>query len=142
MTARGMNARDLLRLRLPSDPQISPDGRRIAFVLTILSEERDETLSAIWMVDTDGGEPRPFTAGPLRDRMPRWSPDSRHVAFVSEREPGKKGQLYLMRADGGEPRRLTDTRHGIGGFAWSPDGTRLAFAARVGGAPEPETEAE
>ncbi len=141
-TPRGMNARDLLHLRFVSDAQISPDGRRVAFVVTTLSEERDEYLSAIWLVDTEGGEPRQFTAGPLRDRFPRWSPDGRHLGFISEREAGKKGQVHVMRADGGEPRRLSDMRHGVGGFAWSPDGSRLVFGARVGGPPEPETEAE
>jgi dipeptidyl aminopeptidase/acylaminoacyl peptidase len=142
MTGRGMNARDLLRLRFASDPQISPDGSQVAFVVTTLSEERDEYLSAIWLVDAGGGAPRQFTAGQLRDRAPRWSPDGRQLAFVSEREPGKKGQLHVMRADGGEPRRISDARHGIVGFDWSPDGTRLVFGARVGGPPEPETEAE
>ena len=142
MTTRGMNPRDLLRIRVVTDPQISPDGTVVAFVVTVLSEERDEYLSAIWLAATSGGEPRQFTAGPLRDRAPRWAPDGRHLAFVSEREPDKKGQLYVMPRDGGEPRRLSDVRHGVGSLDWSPDGTRLVFAARVGGMPEPETEAD
>jgi dipeptidyl aminopeptidase/acylaminoacyl peptidase len=93
MTARGMNARDLLRLRLAHDPQISPDGRRIAFVVTTLSEERDETLSAVWLVDADGGAPEPetenrelsragpATAGALPDhpRLVRRAPGPRPV---------------------------------------------------------------
>src|SRR6185503_6416478 len=89
---------------------------------------------------TAGGAPRRFTTGPRRDTAPRWSPDGSRLAFISEREPGKKGQLYVMPAAGGEPTRLTDLRHGLGTPEWSPDGTRLAFAARVGGAPEPQSE--
>jgi len=133
---------DLTRIRFVSDPQISPDGRTVAFVVTTLSDESDEYLSNIWLVDTTGSGPRRFTTGPRRDTAPRWSPDGTRLAFVSEREPGKKGQLYVMPAQGGEPTRLTDLRHGVGTPEWSPDGTRLAFAARVGGAPEPETEEE
>jgi dipeptidyl aminopeptidase/acylaminoacyl peptidase len=139
-TPRAMVPQDLTRIRFVSDPRISPDGRLVAFVVTTLSEERDEYLSNIWMVSATGGEPRRFTAGPRRDASPRWSPDGSRLAFISEREPGKKGQLHVMPAAGGEAVCLTDLRHGVSAPEWSPDGTRLAFAARVGGAPEPESE--
>jgi len=135
-----MLPQDLTRIRFVSDPQISPDGRTVAFVVTELSEERDEYLSNIWLVPAAGGAPRRFTTGPRRDTAPRWSPDGTRLAFVSERESGKKGQLYVMPAQGGEPARLTDLPHGVGAPEWSPDGTGLAFAARVGGVPEPTTE--
>jgi len=139
-TPRAMVPQDLTRIRFVSDPQIAPDGRTVAFVVTTLAEEKDEYLSNIWMVSTAGGEPRRFTTGPRRDTAPRWSPDGSRLAFISEREPGKKGQLYVMPAAGGEPTRLTELRHGLSAPEWSPDGTRLAFAARVGGPPEPESE--
>jgi dipeptidyl aminopeptidase/acylaminoacyl peptidase len=131
---------DLFRIRFVSDAQISPDGLWVAFVLTTLSEDKDEYLSNIWLVSAAGGEPRRFTTGPRRDTLPRWSPDGSRLAFVSEREAGRKGQLHVMPAGGGEPVRLTDLRHGVGAPEWSPDGTRLVFAARVGGPPEPVTE--
>ena len=118
-----------------SDPRISPDGRRVAFVVTVLSEERDEYLSNIWVVDTAGGEPRRFTTGPGRDTAPRWSPDGAWLAFLSEREAKAKPQLHVMPADGGEPVRLTDLPHGVSAPAWSPDSARLAFVSRVGPAP-------
>ncbi len=139
-TPRAMVPQDLTRIRFVSDPQIAPDGRTVAVVVTTLSEEKDEYLSNIWIVSAAGGEPRRFTTGPRRDTAPRWSPDGSRLAFVSEREPGKKGQLHVMPAAGGEPIRLTDLRHGVGAPEWSPDGTRLAFAARVGGPPEPLSE--
>jgi dipeptidyl aminopeptidase/acylaminoacyl peptidase len=135
-----MVPQDLTRIRFVGDPQVSPDGRTIAFVLTTLSEEKDEYLSNIWVVSAAGGEPRRFTTGPRRDTAPRWSPDGTRLAFISEREAGKKGQLHVMPAAGGEPIRLTELRHGLSAPVWSPDGTRLAFAARVGGAPEPSSE--
>ena len=139
---RPMTPHDLTRIRFVSDPQISPDGATVAFVVTTLSEEKDEYLSAIWLVDTAGGEPRRFTTGPRRDTTPRWSPDGSLLAFVSEREAKKKGQLYVMPARGGEPIRLTDLHNGVSAPRWSPDGTRLAFIARVGGWQEPEAEEE
>jgi dipeptidyl aminopeptidase/acylaminoacyl peptidase len=137
-----MTPHDLTRIRFVSDPALSPAGRRVAFVVTTLSEEKDEYLSNIWVVDVAGGDPRRFTTGPLRDTAPRWSPDGLHLAFLSERERKKKAQLYVMPADGGEPVRLTDLKNGIGSPVWSPDGTRLAFVSRVGGWQEPEDEAE
>jgi dipeptidyl aminopeptidase/acylaminoacyl peptidase len=139
---RAMTPDDLTRIRFVSDAQISPDGRQIAFVVTTLDAERDEYLSSVWLVDSRGGEPRRFTTGPKRDTSPRWSPDGRWLAFLSEREGKKKRQLYVMPADGGEPRRLTDLRHGVTDPVWSPESERLAFVARVGGWVEPESDEE
>jgi dipeptidyl aminopeptidase/acylaminoacyl peptidase len=133
---------DLTRILFVTDAQLGPDGRRIAFVVTSLSEERDEYLSSIWMVDTDGGGPRRFTAGPRRDTEPRWSPDGRRLAFLSERAPGEKPQLYVMPADGGEPTKLTALENGVAGVIWSPDGGMLAFVSPVGGRREPDSEEE
>src|SRR5262252_3359675 len=139
---RAMTPQDITRIRFISDPQLSPDGRRVAFVVTMLSEDQDEYLSNIWVVDTAGGEPRRFTTGPKRDTAPRWSPDGSRLVFVSERVPKQKAQLYVMPANGGEPARLTDLRHGVAHPVWSPDNARLAFVSRVGGWQEPEDEAE
>src|SRR4029453_11172046 len=139
---RGMVAQDLTRINFVTDAQISPDGRRIAFVVTSLSEERDEYLSNIWIVDAVGGEPRRFTPGPRRDVEPRWSSHGTRLAFLSERSPKEKLQLYVMPADGGEPTRLTSLENGAGSGGWSPDGERLAFVSRVGGQREPESEEE
>jgi dipeptidyl aminopeptidase/acylaminoacyl peptidase len=133
---------DLFRIRSLSDPQFHPDGRRIAFVVTTLSEARDEYLSTIWIVDVDGGDPSPFTRGSRRDAAPQWSPDGRWLAFVSEREKKGKGQLHVMPADGGEAVRLTDLKPGVTSPVWSPDGRWLAFVSRVGGWEEPADEEE
>src|SRR5437773_6737635 len=140
--ARGMVPEDLTRILFVTDPQVSPDGRRIAFVVTSLSDERDEYLSNIWIVDAAGGAPRRFTAGPRRDIEPRWSPDGARLAFLSERAPKEKLQLYVMPADGGEPTRVTLLENGVGSRVWSPDGARVAFVSPVGGQREPESEEE
>jgi dipeptidyl aminopeptidase/acylaminoacyl peptidase len=139
---RPMTPQDLTRIRFVSDPQISPDGRQVAFVVTTLSEERDQYLANIWMVDSAGGEPRRFTTGPKRDTKPRWSPDGSSLAFLSERDGHPKAQLYIMPAAGGEPTRLTNLPNGVMSHVWSPDGSRMAFVARVGGWQEPANEEE
>jgi dipeptidyl aminopeptidase/acylaminoacyl peptidase len=141
-TGRPMTPQDLTRIRFVSDPQISPDGRQVAFVVTLLSEDKDQYLSNIWMVDTSGGEPYRFTTGPKRDAKPRWSPDGYRLAFLSDREAQPKAQVYIMPAAGGEPTRLTNLPNGVMQHVWSPDGSRLALVARVGGWQEPATEEE
>src|SRR2546422_3103597 len=132
---------DLTRVQFVTDPQLSPDGRRIAFVVTSLPEERDEYPANIWIVALAGGAARGFTAGPRRDIEPRWSPDGARLAFLSERAPKDKLQLYVMPADGGEPTKLTTLENGVTSVAWSPDGDRLAFVSPVGRQHEPESEA-
>jgi dipeptidyl aminopeptidase/acylaminoacyl peptidase len=141
---RAIVAEDLLRIRGVSDPQISPDGDRVAFVVTQASEENDEYTSNIWVVHTAGGPPRRFTAGLRRDYGPRWSLDGMRLAFFSDRESKGKSQLYVMPSDGGEAVKITDLENGVTGAGpvWSPDGSRLAFIARVGGWREPKEEKE
>ena len=141
-TPRAMTPHDITRIRMVSEAQISPDGQRVAFVVTTLSEEQDQYLSNIWIVETTGGTPRRFTAGPRRDTMPRWSPDGTRLAFLSERDPKRKTQLYVMPADGGEPMCLTTFQNSVMSFAWAPDSTRLVCVTRLGGWQEPEREEE
>jgi dipeptidyl aminopeptidase/acylaminoacyl peptidase len=136
--ARAFEPSDITRIAWLGDPQASPDGRRVAFVVTRLDEERDEYRSSIWLVEVDGGEPRQLTAGPKRDRLPRWSPDGRWLAFLSERGDDRRAQLYVLPTGGGEPRRLTDQPNSVAEVAWSPDSSRLAFVSRVGGEDPPD----
>src|SRR3954452_20917016 len=101
-----MRPEDVYELANAGDPRVSPDGSRVAFVVTTIDRESSEYRSAIWLVPTDGSaEPTQFTSGAKRDGSPRWSPDGRRLAFVSNRGEDKKtpAHLYVMRADGGEP---------------------------------------
>jgi dipeptidyl aminopeptidase/acylaminoacyl peptidase len=131
----GMKPEDVYALTSVVDPRLSPDGRRVAYVVSRTDEEANTYRTAIWVAALDGSEePRQFTSGERNDGSPRWSPDGRWLAFVSNRdgdEKKAKGQLYVLPADGGEPRKLTDGKESVESIAWSPDSSRIAFARRV-----------
>ena len=130
-----MKPEDVYALTSVGDPRLSPDGRRVAYVVSHTDEEANAYRTAIWVAPRDGSEePRQLTSGKRNDGSPRWSPDGRWLAFVSNRdgedEKKAKGQLYVLPADGGEPRRLTDGKESVEAIAWSPDSSRIAFARR------------
>lgn len=113
---------DVAAFETLSDPRLSPDGERIAYVHSAADTEQDSNRSSIWAVAANGGEPVALTRGDT-DSQPRWSPDGRWLAFL--RADGGPPQVWLLPVDGGEPHRLTDTSLGVTGFGWSPDSDRL-----------------
>lgn len=151
--SRSITIEDLYQFKFLSRPRISPDGQRVAFVVTTIDDRKYEYRSSIWIASSAGGEAKRFTAGPANTHSPTWSPDGRWLAFVSEREgepAGKddkeqkqhgkgKPQVWLIPTDGGEARQLTFMQHGASHPAWSPDSKCLLFSAAVGPADE-ETE--
>jgi dipeptidyl aminopeptidase/acylaminoacyl peptidase len=129
----GMRPEDVYALTGAADPRISPDGTRVAYVVWWIEKDTNEYRSAVWVAPMDGSaEPTKFTAGEKRDGSPRWSPDGRWLAFVSNRgEEKTPGNLWVIPAEGGEARRLTDRKESVDKIAWSPDSTRIAFSSRV-----------
>jgi len=127
---RPIEIADLARIRYLGDPQIAPDGRRVAYVVTEIVLEEKRYRSAIWVANVDGTGRTRFTAGTHKDTSPRWSPDGSRLAFLSDRDGVT--QLYVMPSDGGEPERITDLKHGVADPVWSPDGAWLAFVSKVG----------
>ncbi len=127
---RPLEPDDVLQMQSVGDPQMSPDGSRVVYTVGMMDAEQDKTYSALWLVPTNGGEPRQLTRGTVRDGNPRWSPDGRFVAFTSDRGGGVV-QLWLLPLAGGDPLQLTTLHHGAGTPVWSPDGSRIAFSARV-----------
>ena len=126
-TKRAMTFEDVMSLRVVSDPRISPDGKQVAFVVTQADLKTNFRNSDVWLVRADGGEPRQLTRSPKRDDQPRWSADSRRLAFISDRDG--KAQVYVLSIDGGEARKVTDVQTAVQGFEWSPDGKRIAYIA-------------
>ncbi|HEX5874713.1 MAG TPA: S9 family peptidase [Pyrinomonadaceae bacterium] len=126
---RNITEKDLFNFVWIGDPQVSPDGARVAFVRTTVNDRKDGYNTALWMVETATGQTRQLTNGP-RDTTPRWSPDGKYLVFV--RAPEVQGrvepqQLFMLAMTGGEPFQFTTLPRGAGGPQWSPDGKMIAF---------------
>jgi dipeptidyl aminopeptidase/acylaminoacyl peptidase len=119
---------DLFRIRNIEEAQISPAGDRVAYVLSEIDLAKNATRSGIWLIRTAGGPPQKLTASPGRDETPRWSPDGRTIAFISDRDGSN--QIWLIDLAGGEARKPVPIEGGASSFAWSPDGRKIAFLAR------------
>lgn len=146
---RPWTVEDILAQRTVADPQVSPDGRWTAYVVSELNHDGSDYNSDVWLVATAGGKARRLTNSPVADESPRWSPDGLTIAFLSDRpKPGAKTdepktgaadegkrQIWMIRPDGGEAWIFTDAKGGVSSFDWSGDGKTIAFLSR-----EPKSE--
>lgn len=126
---RPLRLDDLYQLRQVRDPQRSPDGDWVAFTVGTVDIKKDKSVSHIWLASWDGKQERQLTFSDQGESTPRWSADSRQLAFLSSRTDAcEKPQLWLLPlAAGGEAVRLTEFQRDIDDFAWSPDGKRLVL---------------
>ena len=126
---RRFTGEDLFNLAAAADPQISPDGRRIAYVRRANDIMSDRAVSSIWLLDTQTGAEIPI-AGRTGDAFsPRWSPDGKRLAYVSTEGGG--AQLWVRWMDGGEAAKLTGLPTSPSSIAWSPDGRSIAYTMLV-----------
>jgi dipeptidyl aminopeptidase/acylaminoacyl peptidase len=129
---RTLNADDFFRVQDLSDPQVSPDGLWVAYVVSSNDRESDEERNAIWMVSWDGNQHVQLTSAAADTRKPRWSPDGRYLSFIAKPAGSDNEHIMLLDRRGGEPRQLTSGTADIEAYTWSPDGTRLVMAMQQG----------
>ena len=126
---------DYYRLVDVTDPQVSPDGSQVAYVVTDSDRVADARKDSIWVVAWDGSQRRCLTTGADSANTPRFSPDGRYLSFLSERPADSPAQIWVLDLHGGEARQLTHTNGDISSYAWSPDGKRLVMVTAKGDQP-------
>ena len=124
-----MTIDDLLAMRRVGEPQISPDGRFVAYTVGDAEMDANRIARNIWVVSTTpGSQPRQLTQSG-HDTRPQWSPDGKKIAFLSGRDGA--GQIYLISAQGGNATKVTSLSGGADNEKWSPDGKTIAFTSSV-----------
>ncbi|HEX4567520.1 MAG TPA: S9 family peptidase [Vicinamibacterales bacterium] len=124
---RPLNPDDVYNIKDVRDPQRSPDGKWVAYVVSRAIKDTDKNDSDIWMASWDGTQEIQLTSSSENESQPKWSPDNKYLSFISSRQGAKTGQLWLMNRVGGEAVKVTDIKGGISEYAWAPDGKRLVF---------------
>ena len=133
---RPLEERDLRSLVSLIDPQISPDGKRIAMVVRRADFDKNRYVNQLVLVDVARGTPRVLVGDRENVSLPHWSPAGDRLAFVATppKDPEAKdvpqSQIFVLRMDGGEAKRISDAKHGVDAFAWRPDGMGFAYLSR------------
>jgi dipeptidyl aminopeptidase/acylaminoacyl peptidase len=117
----------ILSLKRAGSPEISPDGRLVAYTVRETNWDDNAYETEIWLADPRAGTTRQLTNAKKSSQSPAWSPDGSKLAFTSDRTD--KQQIHLINPQAGEAEALTTLEDGVSRFAWSPDGTRIAYTA-------------
>src|SRR5208283_5163392 len=117
------------------DPQFSPDGTKVAFVVSD-PLKGEKSTSHIWLYDKSSNKALQFTYSEKSESSPRWSPDGKELAFLSDRG-GDEEQIFILHSEFGEAAAVTKEKAGVKAFEWSPDGQTIAYLA-----PDPKSEAQ
>jgi dipeptidyl aminopeptidase/acylaminoacyl peptidase len=126
---RAITFEDYIALKAVSDPQLSPDGRWVAYTVSTPSLQDNRNVSRIWVAEVATGRSRQLTGGPGSDRQPRWSPDGKTLAFIATREGG--AQVWLLPVGGGDARKLSTLADGASDPVWLPDGSGLLVVSDI-----------
>jgi len=141
MPLRPVKPRDLRKFTFISDPQMSPDGSKVAYVHTTLDYEENDYVKHIWLHDVVTGSDSQFTFGSGKDSYPRWSPSGTKLLFLSSgREPESKNELYVINVSGGEAKKVASLETGVSNPIWSPDEKTVLFSSRVWEPEKPDTD--
>jgi dipeptidyl aminopeptidase/acylaminoacyl peptidase len=122
---RPFTIEELMKVRRVADPQVSPDGKTVAFTIGDVNFDGNRVVNQIYVVSIAGGEPKQLTSGDRSSSSPRWSPDGKKMAYLTG------SQVWVMDHDGDDKKQVTTISTGAGGPVWSPDGNWIAFTSEV-----------
>ena len=125
--------KDIFELEYASDPQISPDGKQIAYIRRGMDIMKDRGKGTLWQISYDGTDHFPIAKGTESESQPRWSPSGDRLLFVGRKEG--KSNLYILWTDTERSMQISDLQHSPANLSWSPDGKWIAYTAFVEEAP-------
>ena len=133
---RAITFDDFIALKSVSDPQLSPDGKWVAYTVSTPSLQDNRNVARVWVAEVATGRSRALTGGPGSDRQPRWSPDGKTLAFISTRDSG--AQVWVLPIAGGDARKVSHLADGASDPVWLPDGSGVLVVSDIKWPPNQE----